>query len=51
MYLWKLKLLEQKSEGFSTLDYEITTGELQKAFSKLKSWKSPGLDNVSNQRC
>ena len=45
----KLKLLEQKSEGFSTLDYEITTGELQKAFSKLKSWKSPGLDNVSNE--
>jgi hypothetical protein len=33
----------------STLDYEITTGELQKAFSKLKSWKSPGLDNVSNE--
>jgi hypothetical protein len=45
----KLKLLEQKSECFSTLDYKITTGELQKAFSKLKSGKSPGLDNVSNE--
>jgi hypothetical protein len=29
--------------------YKITTGELQKAFSKLKSGKSPGLDNVSNE--
>jgi hypothetical protein len=42
----KLKLLEQTFECFSTLDYKITTGELQKAFSKLKSGKSPGLDNV-----
>ena len=46
----KLKSLEQTSECFSTLDYnKITTGELQKAFSKLKSGKSPGLDNVSNE--
>lgn len=45
----KLELLEQKSKCFSTLDYKITTGELQKAFSKLKSGKSPGLDNVSNE--
>ena len=45
----KFKLLEQKSECFSILDYKITTGELQKIFSKLKSGKSPGLDNVSNE--
>jgi hypothetical protein len=32
-----------------SLDYKITTGELQNIFSKLKSGKSPGLDNVSNE--
>ena len=45
----KLKLLEEGSISFSPLDFKITKVELQKAYSKLKSNKNPGLDNVSNE--
>ena len=45
----KLKFLEQNNLNFSMIDNKITNAELQDAFSKLKSNKSPGLDNISNE--
>ncbi|CAC5388243.1 unnamed protein product [Mytilus coruscus] len=43
----KLKLLETKTEYSSTLNNDITSSELQKVTSKLKSGKS--LDRLSNE--
>ena len=45
----KLKLLEEGNISCSPLDFKITKVELQKAYSKLKSNKNLGLDNVSNE--
>ena len=45
----KLKLLESNITSFTLLDNKISEAELNKAFKKLKSDKSPGLDNISNE--
>ena len=45
----KIKSFEGKISSFCDLDFEISTTELSKAISKLKSGKSPGLDNISNE--
>lgn len=45
----KLRNLEQNTPSFTLLDNKITDLELMKAFSQLKSGKSPGLDNISNE--
>ncbi|CAC5366990.1 unnamed protein product [Mytilus coruscus] len=46
----KLNLLETKTEYSSTLNNDITSSELQKAFSKLKSGKSPDLNSITFQQ-
>ena len=38
----------EKEKIFNELDYLISTDEINKAISKLKCNKSPGLDNISN---
>lgn len=47
----KISLLESDpcNKTFSNLDFKISEGELNKAFTKLKSGKSPGLDSISNE--
>lgn len=44
-----LNYWKQKQNIPPTLNNDITSSELQKAFSKLKSGKSPGLDSISNE--
>ena len=38
-----------ESTNFTSLDFKISQSELQKAIGSLKSGKSPGLDNISNE--
>ena len=45
----KLELLENSKYGFNELDFKVTNTELQKALGQLKSGKSPGLDNITNE--
>ena len=45
----KVKLLEKNVGSFSVLDFEISLSEVEKAITKLKNNKSPGLDNISNE--
>lgn len=44
------ELLNSKTvNSFNKLDFRITALEIQKAITSLKSGKSPGLDNISNE--
>ena len=44
------ELLNSKDAiSFSKLDFRISAPEIQKAINSLKSGKSPGLDNISNE--
>jgi hypothetical protein len=47
----KIKEFEDTSNllSFTKLDYQISLNELQMAISSLKSGKSPGLDNITNE--
>ena len=47
----KVKQLEDNLDytTFSALDFRITIDEINKAISKLKNGKSPGLDNIKNE--
>ena len=44
-----IQKLENLAGSFSQLDFEISSVELQKAMKQLKSGKSLGLDNISNE--
>lgn len=45
----KIQILETEPSCFNQLDFKISSTELQKALKQLKSGKSPGLDNISNE--